>query len=203
MLTVHDAKATQKTIASAGRPRQFVPGEALQNALQLFWHKGFEATSIEDLLGAMSLSKSSFYSCFGSKQALYTEAIRAYSDSYFDALCAAARAATDPLAGVHAVLAQIADPQGGSKGCFFVNTVTELAPHDPGLTTYCQGHIARVATLVTELLVQAGFKPQLASDRAAAALSLAMGLITLRKAGFPPERLEELLAQVRHLLVLP
>lgn len=202
MLTVRNTDV-KKPGAGPGRPRQFVPEAALQRALELFWRKGYAATSVDDLLSAMSLSKSSFYACFGSRQALYNEAIRAYSDSYFDALCTASRAAPGPQAGVLAVLAMIADTEGGPQGCFFINTVIELAPHDPDLTTFCQSHIARVAKLVTGLLVQAGFKPQLASDRADAALALAIGLITLRKAGLPSQRLEELLGQVRQLLVLP
>lgn len=203
MLQVPEVTAIQKTPSGAGRPRQFVPGAALQNALDVFWRKGFEATTLEDLLVAMGLSKSSFYACFGSKHALYNEAIRAYSDDYFDTLCDLAPAGADPLAAVRAILATVADTDGEPKGCFFINTVTELAPHDTDLTTYCQGHIARVAKLVTDLLVQAGFTPQLASDRAAAALALAIGLITLRKAGFPAQRLDVLLAQIHPLLVLP
>lgn len=203
MLASQDIAVKQKQPASAGRPRQFVPETALQNALDIFWHKGFQATSLADLTEAMGLSRSSFYACFGSKQALYAEAVHAYGDRYFDTLVASAQSTPDPLLAVRAVLAAVADTSGGPQGCFFVNTVTELAPHDPDVTRYCQRHIARVAQLVTELLVQAGFTPQLASDRAAAALALAVGLITLRKAGLEPQRLEILLGQVEHLLLPP
>ena len=78
-----------------------------------------------------------------------------------------------------------ADAEGGTGGSFFVNSMTELALHDAELAAYGQSHIARVASLVTGLLVQAGFASQLAEDRAGAALALAIGAITLRKAGFP------------------
>ena len=189
--------------AGAGRPRKFAHGDALQNAMKVFWRKGYESTSLDDLLLAMCLSKSSFYACFGSKQALYNEAIRAYAENILDALVGLAQAAAEPMSGVHAILAAVADTQGGSEGCFIVNTVTELALHDEELAAYCQDHIARIVTLVADLLVQAGFTPLLASDRAAAALALVIGLVTLRKAGFPAQRLRELLAQVETLLVLP
>lgn len=198
-----NVNAIQKTPAGAGRPRQFTQGAALQNAMELFWCKGFEATSLDDLLMAMGLSKSSFYACFGSKQALYNEAIRAYAESQFDYLCGLAQSATDPMSAVQAILDAVAVTDGGSEGCFIVNTVTELALHDAELNAYCQAHIARIASLVTDMLVKAGFAPKLASDRAAAALALAIGLVTLRKAGFSAQRLGELLVQVQPLLVPP
>lgn len=203
MLLPTEVNAVQKTPAGAGRPRQFTHGAALQSAMEVFWRKGFEATSLDDLLAAMGLSKSSFYACFVSKQALYNEVVRAYAESHFDSLCGLAQTAPDPMSAVWAILASVADTDGGAEGCFIVNTVTELALHDAELTTYCQAHISRMAKLVTGLLVKAGFTPQLASDRAAAALALAIGLVTLRKAGFPAQRLGELLTQVRPLVVVP
>lgn len=203
MLPPTKANADQKPPAGAGRPRQFAPGDALQKAMTVFWRKGFEATSLDDLLAAMGLSKSSFYACFGSKQALYDEAIRAYAESFFESMGDMARSAADPMAAVQAILTAMADTEGGSEGCFVVNTVTELALHDVELTAYCQAHIERMTQFVADLLVEAGFAPQLASDRAAAALALVFGLVTLRKAGFAAQRLDALLAQVQPLLVLP
>ena len=195
--------ADQKPSAGAGRPRQFTHGVALQTAMEVFWRRGFQATSLEDLLLAMGLSKSSFYATFGSKQALYDEAVRAYAENQFEALGALAESAADPLSGVLAILGHVADADGGDQGCFIVNTVTELALHDAELGAYCQTHIARLAALVTKLLVDAGFPAHLAGDRAAAALALVLGLVTLRKAGIPAQRLKALLAQAQALLVLP
>lgn len=151
----------------------------------------------------MNLSRSSFYACFGSKQAVFMAAIEAYADERFASVQAAARSTPDPIAAVRAVLSTVADTGGGIRGCFFANAVTELAPHDLALAAYCQSHIGRVAGLVTNLLIQAGFKPRLAEDRGGAALALAMGAITLRKAGIAPVRIEALLAQAQPLLDLP
>ena len=131
------------------------------------------------------------------------QAIQAYSDQQFLKFSTVAEAAPNPIAAVHAVLAAVADAKGAMQGCFFVNSVTELAPHDPSLKAYFQSHIARVAALVTDLLMQAGFARPPAEDRAGAALALAMGLITLRKAGIPARRLQALLDQVKPLLALP
>jgi len=158
---------------------------------------------LDDLTGAMELSRSSFYACFGSKRKVFMAAIEVYADECFTVVCTVAESAPDPIAAVRAVLASIADADGGPRGCFFLNSVTELAPHDPALAAYSQSHITRVALLVTGLLVQAGFTPQLAQDRAGAALALAMGAVTLRKAGIPSVRIQMLLSQAQTLLVLP
>jgi TetR/AcrR family transcriptional repressor of nem operon len=57
--------------AMAGRPREFNVVVARDAAMQLFWTQGYEATSLNDLLSAMNLSKSSFYQTFESKHALF------------------------------------------------------------------------------------------------------------------------------------
>ena len=202
MLLPSDSIQMRKTPA-AGRPRQFLPETALQGALDVLWRKGFEATSLDDLTHAMQLSRSSVYACFGSKRGVFAAAIQAYADECFATFSAVAEAAPDPITAVRAVLAAIADAEGGTRGCFFVNSVTELAPHDPELAAYSQSHIARVAALVTDLLMRAGFAPQLAEDRAGAVLALAMGAITLRKAGIPAVRIQVLLDQAHRLLALP
>jgi AcrR family transcriptional regulator len=65
-----------------GRPRGFDRGEALAQATRLFWRKGYEATSVADLTAAMGIAAPSLYAAFGSKEALYVEALRYYGDTY-------------------------------------------------------------------------------------------------------------------------
>jgi AcrR family transcriptional regulator len=61
-----------------GRPAVFDRAVALQAAMKLFWERGYEGTSFDDLISAMGISASSFYNSFGSKEALYSEATRSY-----------------------------------------------------------------------------------------------------------------------------
>lgn len=66
-------------MARTGRPRTFDREQALDAAMHLFWERGFEATSLDQLKRAMGgLSSASFYAAFGAKEALYREALRRY-----------------------------------------------------------------------------------------------------------------------------
>src|ERR1700761_847990 len=61
-----------------GRPQAFDRAEALTQAMQLFWERGFEGTSLYELIAVMGISPSSFYNSFGSKERLYQEATETY-----------------------------------------------------------------------------------------------------------------------------
>ena len=65
--------------AKMGRPRSFREGEALDAAMRVFWEKGYEGTSLDDLTAAMKINRSSLYSTFGDKEALFRKAMKQYS----------------------------------------------------------------------------------------------------------------------------
>ena len=115
------------------RPKAFDPAQALDCALEVFWHQGYEATSLQDLLEAMGLSKSSFYETFGSKHALYLAAMDRYRET---AIARYVRLLGDQDDGLQAIadvfaalVAQLDCPQG-RRGCFMNNAMVESAPHD-------------------------------------------------------------------------
>ena len=116
------------------RPREFNPDDAVEQAMQAVWSKGYEATSLSDLTRAMGISRSSFYETFGSKHGLFLEAIERYRDTTVERAVAElegdgpARAA---IAGVFGRVVDNAVGRGDRRGCFVCNCATEVSPHDP------------------------------------------------------------------------
>jgi AcrR family transcriptional regulator len=77
---------------SRGRPRAFDRTEVVDRAMRLFWARGYEGASLDELMTTMEISPSSFYSAFGSKQKLYHEVLDHYCQgpgSYFEEVMAA------------------------------------------------------------------------------------------------------------------
>ncbi len=183
MLSTKLPRNNKSAPAGPGRPRGFAPDQALLKAMDVFWQNGYEATSLDDLTGAMGLSRSSFYACFGSKHAVLMAAVTSYADGFYAAIGEIAATEPDALRAVQKVLARIVDVRGGTHGCFFVNSVTERMPHDAELAAYGQNHLAPLSALISQLLRRCGFPAKLAKDRASALLALAMGAVMLRKAG--------------------
>lgn len=70
----------EKSHGSQGRPRAFDVDEALEQALQTFWRKGYLGTSLTDLTEAMGINRPSLYATFGNKETLFRKALDRYSD---------------------------------------------------------------------------------------------------------------------------
>ncbi len=63
---------------AAGRPREFDTEEALDRAMELFWRKGYEGTSLSDLTSTLGITRPSLYAAFGSKEALFRLVLKRY-----------------------------------------------------------------------------------------------------------------------------
>src|SRR5438105_9537774 len=64
-----------------GRPRAFDIDKALDRALKVFWRKGYEGASLDDLTGAMGINRPSMYAAFGNKEALFRKALARYEEA--------------------------------------------------------------------------------------------------------------------------
>lgn len=106
------------TCSHVGRPRAFDSDEALQKALDVFWQKGYEGTSLSDLTEAMGINKPSMYAAFGNKEQLFLKAIELYEQRpcafFYPALeqATAYEVAAFMLRGAAESLADSSHPQG-------------------------------------------------------------------------------------------
>ena len=96
-------------MATRGRPRTFDPDIALRKALDLFWERGYEGTSLSDLAEAMGIASASIYACFGSKQELFHQVMALYGKTSGEPPRRALREGPTARAAVHAMLRATAD----------------------------------------------------------------------------------------------
>ena len=117
------------------RPREFDERAVLDAAIQCFWSRGYDATSVRDLAGSMGITGASLYNSFADKQALYRKALDDYvASTIADRIrrCEA-MAPRDGIARFFAeILARSLDDPD-HKGCMVVNAALEASPRDPAL----------------------------------------------------------------------
>jgi TetR/AcrR family transcriptional regulator, transcriptional repressor for nem operon len=115
------------------RPREFDEETVLDAAMRCFWDRGYQATSVRDLVDKTGITGASLYNAFGDKRALYRKALDRYVDrSIADRLQRCAKLA--PRKAIGAFLAEILKRSLGDrehKGCLLVNAAVEVALHDP------------------------------------------------------------------------
>jgi TetR/AcrR family transcriptional repressor of nem operon len=115
------------------RPREFDERSALQRAMQVFWRKGFEATSLADLLKATGLSKSSLYQTFTGKRSLFLAALKTYRQDRMRHLRDKLNDGRPARQSIEIFFGEIlghATDQKRPYGCMSCNEAVELGPDD-------------------------------------------------------------------------
>jgi TetR/AcrR family transcriptional repressor of nem operon len=140
------------------RPKEFDEQEVLRKATEVFWKKGFNGASMQDLVEAMGINRASLYDTFGDKHRLYLSCLRHYgeaapgmvSDESFRELPARERlkclfrTAIDELT---------TDPE--RKGCFITNAALERGAEDPD-TRHLAAHYLRASEALFREIVEKG-----------------------------------------------
>ena len=115
------------------RLREFDTEVAIDAAMQAFWLRGYEATSLTDLMAATGLKKGSIYKAFTDKHTLFMLTLRQYIDRSNALHRQHLEEAASPKAGIanwlHTIVEQRAADEA-RRGCFMLNSLMELAPHD-------------------------------------------------------------------------
>lgn len=116
------------------RPREFEEAAVLDAAVQCFWARGYEATSVRDLAEQMDIAGASLYNAFGDKRALFRRALSRYVDQGLRERIARLEASLAPRQAIGAFFAGVVERSLADKerkGCLLVNSALEIAPHDP------------------------------------------------------------------------
>ncbi len=138
------------------RPREFDQNEVLDRIVELFWARGFEATSIQDLEKATGLKRGSLYNAFGDKAALFRMALAHYLQGSAVRRWMAeipnmrARSAVDNLLDRLA-----AEGAASEHGCLITNTMTELGARDPEVAEIVTGALHGLEKALEDLFTRA------------------------------------------------
>lgn len=115
------------------RTKDFDESEVLNKAVSLFWLKGYNGTSMQDLVDSLGISRSSLYDTYGDKHTLYLKALEFYQNTSGSEMYNIVTNATSAREAIKQLLELVvnnllSDKQ--HKGCFMVNAEVEVAPHD-------------------------------------------------------------------------
>lgn len=178
------------------RPKEFNPDEALEKAMHVFWHKGYEATSMEDLLSAMDINRGSLYATFGGKHELFLKAMDRYcSGGGIGSGISILKQPGPALPLIRQFIDRIlefglADPL--RRGCMITNTIMELAPHEKAIAQRVAGRLQMAEEALFQLLTRAKEEGELDEDKDPRALArvlvtMMQGTIVMIKAGTPAD----------------
>lgn len=113
----------------AGRPKIYDDQIVLDRAIEVFWKKGYEAASAEDLLQAMGIGKGSFYLAYkNGKQELFEKSLQRFFNKYINEFLQGLSADANPLKGIKGFYYQMSDEHSGPRtnGCYFSNAIMQV-----------------------------------------------------------------------------
>ena len=192
----------------AGRPPEFERQDVLGRALEVFWRKGYEATSMSVLTEALGIGRQSLYGAFGDKRKLFLEAVDLYVDgvlktAIFDVLDRPG----SPLGNFHAVLESWLDYALSDqfKGCLVGNTISELAVTDEELAAVMRRKIDRMNAALLKTFRRAKEEGELRDDvdvvqLAHAVTAFTQGVAVVAKVWREPRTIRGMVEAIRALI---
>lgn len=142
--------------------------DVVQRATDLFWEKGFHATSMRNLQQAIDMRPGSIYASFGSKEGLFKEALQHYADAGLARLSACVDASSTPLDGLKLFITEsvIGSRTSAPSGmCMLVKTISELTNDNAELLAEAKRLLGAVEKAFACLLVQAKERGELGSSK--------------------------------------
>ncbi|MCP3777275.1 TetR/AcrR family transcriptional regulator [Paenibacillus sp. MZ03-122A] len=171
------------------RPREFDEDQALDAAMRIFWEKGFEATSLSDLTSKMGIQRPSIYAAFGDKKQLFEAALRKYTQSHAAYVRSRLQSNSSVKEAFYNFFGGVVAEEyedGPNRGCFCINTMVELAPHDEKFEILTREHQMYLSAVFQETLERGIRSGELEASMDARALahtmvSLLIGITVMMK----------------------
>jgi TetR/AcrR family transcriptional repressor of nem operon len=185
------------------RTKEFDPDTVLQKALELFWERGYEATSMADLVGQLGIARASIYATFGGKHQLYVQALDRYVQARDPDLVEMLSQPGPVLPAVRALVEAYAGESlcdARRRGCLVVNTAVELMRRDPQAARLVEASWDTLETALTSALTRARAQGEIPAGKDPRALArfllvLLQGMRVLGRAHPDPGRLRDAAAQ--------
>ena len=180
------------------RTREFDPSTALSRAVDMFATKGYSETSMEDLVQATGVSRYGIYGTFGNKREFFEQALERYADSMGRQSFLRLLEPNASLAHIRKIFEERIQEMccaDRAKGCLFVHTAMELAPHDVELQVVLQKFMKRISKAFSVGLESAKERGEVKQDLDARAAGTFLtntmfGLAVLSRTGFGRDMLD-------------
>ncbi|WP_299520293.1 TetR/AcrR family transcriptional regulator [Winogradskyella sp.] len=141
--------------------------EVLEKVVQLFHSKGYNATSMQDLVDATGLNRSSIYNSFGSKMELYQESLRVYKKQASKYVQKILVHNSEPIETIRKIFAT--SPEDKTNGCFLGNCTAEMANQDREIKNFLQNNLNAMQDLFEELVSKGQSTGSINSNKSAKA----------------------------------
>jgi TetR/AcrR family transcriptional repressor of nem operon len=188
------------------RPRSFDPGEALDLARDVFWRKGFQGTSLDDITAATGIAKPSLYAAFGDKNALFLKVLDRYHERIVantERILQEGPSARDAIERWLTGFVPFCSGAKGTRGCLSVNTAVDGASDQKDVRDKIQRFNRKLETLLSNRLRadRAQFAGAFDPDSTAhAIIAIYLGLMVLAKDAPDAGRVRATLNQAMKLL---
>ncbi|PWQ97888.1 TetR/AcrR family transcriptional regulator [Leucothrix arctica] len=181
---------------------------AIDRATQVFWAKGYESTSLADLLKATQINKGSFYNAFGSKKSLFTQSLTKYDQENRRVAITQLSALNDPIVAISHFFDMVLDESVNDKdckGCFLINTALDSPNHDADIQAIVKTGLMELQTFFEEqvsLGISTGVIPSDKNPNAIAKSLVAqlVGLRVLARGVFDVDSLTTIKSQALNLI---
>jgi TetR/AcrR family transcriptional repressor of nem operon len=191
-----------------GRPKQFDPDAAVSTAMDLFWRRGYGATTPAELVEALEIGKGSLYNTFQNKHSLFEQALRRYGDQRVAGLTEVLSRPESVRNRLQTALERLAAPEHAylrRRGCLAVNTAAELGERDKAATAIVRDVFERMERALQVTIEEGQRSGELDADSdakeiASLLLSTIIGMTVIAKTSDRTERLQRVVSALMSLI---